>query len=861
MKMINKKSFIVGISSAFLCSGLAAQETDFDLSSQRSEAQHVLQIPGKKIENREFIINPTPQQLSIDKNNRLNISAGLQVKDKQKKFATDLDFIAPSRKGIKLTIDFGDKTASKEGVKKQSGAYSLRIDKKGISIAGYDERGAFYGIQTLRQLLESPAAAKGELPYLVINDYPDLPNRGVVEGFYGTPWSHEVRMSLIDFYGKFKLNTYLYGPKDDPFHSCPNWRLPYPENEAKNIRDLIEACRRNRVDFVWAIHPGQDIKWNEEDYQNLVNKFNGMYDLGVRHFAIFFDDISGEGTNPLKQTELLNRLTEEFVKPKGDVSPLTVCPTDYSKLWADPSPKGSLAIYGETLHPEIKVFWTGDAVCSDLTRETLDWINVRIKRPAYYWWNYPVTDYVRHILLQAPVYGLDTTLTDRETCGVISNPMEHGEASKLALYGVADYAWNIKAYNAKDNWERALAELVPEASEAYRTFAIHSCDTETGYRRQESWETETFRLSEWTDAAALALEEEYDRVSNVPAIMEAKCTNQGLLTELRPWLIEFGKLGVRGKEAVKLARMYRSGKDDAAFWSKFVQNKMSAEDRKNYEAHKSGTMKLQPFYEMMMDDMAFGFLQRLSGEVPKDYRGIGSFGNSTTIQTKLMFDGDTTTYYTSGIGQKAGDWIGVDLRTLRDISEIVILQGRNSKDDVDYFDHAALEYSADGKAWTPLMDELKNQYVIQWKGEGVKAQYVRLRRMDSDRKNYASIRSFVVNPLTVDNLGFGVEAENPQQVLSAFDGNLNTSFKQHGSLVMEVKNGVKGYTFLTNTLSQPVRVKQFDAQGTQVAETSFNSAFAHIELADANVAKISVEGTAEIFEIIPDISVSPVRSN
>lgn len=198
------------------------------------------------------------------------------------------------------------------------------------------------------------------------------------------------------------MNTYLYGPKDDPFHSCPNWRLPYPEKEAQNIKELVQACKRNRVDFVWAIHPGQDIKWNEEDYQNLVNKFNWMYDLGVRDFAIFFDDISGEGTNPLKQTELLNRLTDDFVKAKGDVSPLTVCPTDYSKLWANPTPQGSLAIYGDSLNPDIKVFWTGDVVCSDLTPETMEWINSRIKRPAYYWWNYPVTDYIRNFILQGP---------------------------------------------------------------------------------------------------------------------------------------------------------------------------------------------------------------------------------------------------------------------------------------------------------------------------------------------------------------------------------------------------------------------------------------------------------------------------
>ena len=242
---------------------------------------------------------------------------------------------------------------------------ALVVNEKGITITGFDERGAFYGIQTLKQLVESPVSSGSTLPFLEINDYPDLPNRGVVEGFYGTPWSHEVRLSLIDFYGKFKMNSYLYGPKDDPYHSCPNWRLPYPEKEAQHIKELVDACNRNYVDFVWAIHPGQDIKWNEEDYQNLINKFNWMYDLGVRHFAIFFDDISGEGTNPLKQTELLNRLTEEFVKVKGDVSPLTVCPTDYSKLWANPTEKGSLPSTEKRLILKSRCSGRANVVCSE----------------------------------------------------------------------------------------------------------------------------------------------------------------------------------------------------------------------------------------------------------------------------------------------------------------------------------------------------------------------------------------------------------------------------------------------------------------------------------------------------------------
>lgn len=843
------KLFSVSAALFFMSGGLMAQEESFDLSSQRSEIQDVLPVPGKKIDHNGIVINPTPQQMSVNREYKTDISKGFRISDRKNSFAQDLGFLTQNNKGTRISIDFGKKAASRNGVRQTSGAYSLVIDKKGITITGYDERGAFYGLQSLSQLLASPVASEGTLPYIEINDYPDLADRGVVEGFYGTPWSHEVRKSLIDFYGKFKLNTYLYGPKDDPYHSCPNWRLPYPENEAANIRELVEACNRNRVDFVWAIHPGQDIKWNEEDYANLVNKFNMMYELGVRHFAIFFDDISGEGTNPLKQTELLNRLTDDFVKEKGDVSPLTVCPTDYSRLWANPTENGSLAIYGRTLNKDIKVFWTGDVVCSDMTEETMDWVNSRIKRPAYYWWNFPVTDYVRNILLQGPVYGLDTSLTSQDVCGVVSNPMEHGEASKLALYGVADYTWNIGSYNAIDNWERGLELLVPEAKEAYRTFAIHSSDTETGYRRDESWETETFRISEWTDEVASKLEKEFEEIEMVSQTMEEKCSNKLLLNELRPWLTEFSKLGARGRKTIELARIYRSNGNDSVFWTGYVKNLMSKDDRKNYEAHKSGTMKLQPFYENAMDDMAHGFMKKITGQVPNDYRGIGSFGNSNTILTKLMLDNDLNTHYTSGAAQKAGDWIGVDLRDIRSVSEVEIHQGRNSVDDVDYFDNVILEYSANGKDWYPMTEAMEKQYDIIWKGDAVMARYIRIKRLDSKRTNYASVRVFNVNPVRIENLGFKVSTTEPEKAAYAFDNNPGTSFINKGTLGVEVKEGTEKIVMLMNEIASPVICRQIDGKGKVISQNKINSAYAEITLAD-NAAMIEIEGNAEIFEII-----------
>lgn len=74
--------------------------------------------------------------------------------------------------------------------------------------------------------------------------------------------------------------------------------MPYPDKEAAQLQELVAVANENEVDFVWAIHPGQDIKWNKEDRDLLLAKFEKMYQLGVRSFAVFFDDISGEGTNP-----------------------------------------------------------------------------------------------------------------------------------------------------------------------------------------------------------------------------------------------------------------------------------------------------------------------------------------------------------------------------------------------------------------------------------------------------------------------------------------------------------------------------------------------------------------------------------
>ena len=818
--------------------------------------QMALTLPawGGNTEAKDPIINPVPHEVEMSaEETALDVTTGVRLIDRSGKFENYVDFLpAGDKKAVRLTVEFGQKKAAKAGVREVSGAYRLTIDGKGISILGYDERGAFYGLQTLRQIVAQ--AENRLLPCVRVNDWPDLPSRGVVEGFYGTPWSHKARLSLIDFYGRYKMNTYIYGPKDDPYHSSPDWRKPYPEDEAADIKELVEACRANYVDFVWAIHPGQDIKWNEEDYAALVAKFEDMYALGVRAFAIFFDDISGDGANPYRQVELLNRLGEEFVKVKGDVAPLIICPTDYNRSWANPTERGSLAVYGRELDPSVRVFWTGDYVCSDLTPATLEWVGTRIQRPALYWWNFPVTDYCRHIVMQGPVYGLDQTLTAENLCGFVSNPMEHAEASKLALYGVADYTWNIEDYDPHANWERGLGVLAGEdAGEAYRTFAIHSCDTESGYRRDESWETDVFDFDDYTQQQYDALLEEFRRVEAAPEEMAENCSNEALMRELSPWLEEFGKLGARGVRTLELIKVFESG-DAAAFWSAYTANLMSPEEKAAYEAHKSGSMKLNPFCERAMDGMAAEFYRRVAGRSPYSYTAIGSFANSGTVSGKLMFDDDSTTFYTSAYAQQTDDWIGVDLGLVRGLREIEILQGRNSVDDVDYFDRTVLEASKDGQIWFPVTaDTLERQYIIRWQGRGVDARYVRLRKIESDKTNWAAVRTFSVNPVRPDSLGFDMQAPDRDRAVYAFDNNPYTYYTLDGDLsfgiIREDSTGTDVEKVLLLRPRSEVTVTQYAADGSVAGRLSTEDPYCRLTLSP-DAVRVRIEGDTDIFEIL-----------
>lgn len=431
----------------------------------------------------------------------------------------------------------GDKAVSKVAklIPAKAEGYYLSITDKGAIVAGADEEGLYYGVQTLLA-----SVAEGKLECCTITDWPDVPFRGTVEGFYGTPWSHKARLSQIEFYGRNKMNVYIYGPKDDPYHRN-HWRVPYPDEEARRIQELNEHAKQWGVNFYWAIHPGVDIKWNDADRDALVAKLEKMYQLGIRSFAVFFDDIWGEGAKADKQAGLLNYVDDNFIKTHKDVKPLIMCPTEYNRAWANDA-GGYLRTLGTKMNKDIQIMWTGNSVVHCIDKESMEWINQRIDRKAYIWWNFPVSDFVRDHILLGPAYGNGLDIAG-DMSGFVSNPMEHAEASKISLYGIADYTWNMKAYDYKADWEKGLKAVLPGNYEALRTFALYNKDLGPnghGFRREEGDE-----LKPVADAALSGdpkgvqglLGKCYDLRMAVDELL-ADNSNSELKRELRPWLLQ-----------------------------------------------------------------------------------------------------------------------------------------------------------------------------------------------------------------------------------------------------------------------------------------------------------------------------------
>ncbi|MBE6305916.1 MAG: hypothetical protein E7082_08420 [Bacteroidales bacterium] len=508
------------------------------------------------------------------------------------------------------------------------GFYLLTSPSK-VVIAGRDGAGTFYGVQQFLQMADKQAVTES-------SEAPAIALRGVIEGFYGNPWSFENRMSQLKFYGENKMNVYVYGPKDDPYHHS-RWYEPYPTDKAAELAELVKYAAKNKVKFTWAMHPSNSIE-TDEDRAKALKKFQLMYDLGVRSFAIFFDDISAKSVDT--QVDYLNFLDREFVKKHSDVESLVVCPTIYNRAW---NSGNYLDTMGKGLNPDIKIMWTGNSVCDMIDEADCDWFSEQTGRLPFIWLNYPVNDYGLHNQLLGPVVGNDPKLA-KKVSAFCSNPMQYAEASKVALYSLADFAWDPDNFDAQAVWERSLASLMPDHVDAFRTFCLNNVDVGVSVHGLRFYgETPDFKsLNEslptlysndpadiFKTMGAITSYERYfqSRVDAAQELLDAADSGNLLLTEIREWISALAIQGYQGLDLCKMAEALTNGNTQQFIdayrsytdWTEKAFNNVSRDFPGSIQSVRvqTGTLYVAPWIKNTAAELADAF-KKSGVEYPED---------------------------------------------------------------------------------------------------------------------------------------------------------------------------------------------------------------------------------------------------
>lgn len=297
---------------------------------------------------------------------------------------------------------------------------------------------------------------------------------GVIEGFYGPPWSHPDRLWMLERLGEWGLNRYVHAPKNDPLQR-DRWREPYPDNQLAQFAQLIRVGEQAGVSVGFALSPGLSIRYSSaDDREALLAKFSGFVALGARFLTLALDDVPSApvheedrrafGTLGAAHVALANELASAV---DSDVT-LYVCPTDYTGV----EPSEYLERLGRELDPAVELGWTGRTLVSPtITAAEAAARAATLRRPPLLWDNVPVSDGPMRTMAHLGPFGGREAALREHTSGLLLNPMEHAHASAIALHTFAAWFRDPDGYEPERAWRAAIDELAQGATESFRSFA------------------------------------------------------------------------------------------------------------------------------------------------------------------------------------------------------------------------------------------------------------------------------------------------------------------------------------------------------------------------------------------------------
>ena len=675
-------------------------------------------------------------------------------------------------------------------------SYYLSVSNNNITILGKDSDSCFYGLSTLEMIFNQ---TDNNIKELEIKDYSDSKYRGFIEGYYGIPWTSEERKELMRFGSKFKSNIYIYAPKDDSYHST-NWRGLYSTNDLKILKSQIDVGRDTKTRFAWAIHPFMSNKITEENYDEglkaIKAKFDQVYEAGVRQFVVSADDIeatTGEATFASLHTKLLNDLVS-WGKAKGDCYDLIFVPSAYCYL-ANTRLKVDLESYYKYLMKDldesVQIMWTGNDVCSKISTGKFKEFEALSNRKPFMWLNWPVNDYAQSHLLMGKGEVLDKSYEDEEIefSGIVTNPMQQAEPSKLSIFAICDYTWNTKKFNVDKSYEDSFKYVENKETKAFKELSNHLTNA-TLYEGEYFEEGLTLKRlinnykitannGEDVTNRVKALMEYYDKLEEYAIDFINNANNKELVNIMKPWVEAI-------KDASKASYNYLDLMINENKYSKTQLKELLDTTNAIYDAsfnHKApvlnvtnynidyrnvdvGIVVLTPFLKelnYMVNDQIKLAIGEPTGIVYSGFSGIyeGDINN--------IWDDDESTYCWFNDYPSSDAFIRIDYGKIKSIYNVKILFG-NANGSTDWM-RGTLEYSLDAKTFTKLGD-INSAEVLISLDQPVQARFLRIKNVGTT--TWVSVKEVSINKTSISTEGLPFINAKDSNASNMLDGDMTT---------------------------------------------------------------------------------------
>lgn len=418
--------------------------------------------------------------------------------------------------------------------------YILRTSDKGILVYAESPAGRYHGTNTANRLVK---AHGGIMDSSLIIDYPEFAIRGVLEGFYGIPWTWQARKDIVEICSRHGFNHYVFAPCDISLKI--NWRDPLNADFEEKLEELIDFAHQHHMKFVYELLPIAIDLNSESEYRTLLERCREAVALGADAIIFAFDDTNDYCGIRVKTRQAAERQVRAANRLREDLDEdilLCFTPVKYYGI----KDSKYLKVIRTELAKEIMVGWTGPRVrSSTVTVEDAKAYGELIGRKPFLGHNFPVIDEMskKRRITTSPLIGLDSDLSD-VLSGIGFNFMELPYASLIAGLTCADYAWNPEKYDPEQSIRNScnilgpnlikLVELNPE-SEANLN-GVHPLALALRKRLKKMDEREKSQL-----------QDAFNTMTNLDSIA-AEGTHPQIYQELRPWLNQGNITGALGNQ-------------------------------------------------------------------------------------------------------------------------------------------------------------------------------------------------------------------------------------------------------------------------------------------------------------------------